>query len=221
MGQINTADRRTFKLSKLREPEYNPNRMTEAEIERLEASMEKFGVVEPPVVNTRRGRTGVIVGGSHRVRILKRRGNKETDCVIVDLALADEKELNLRLNRHRGAPVAEILQEFFEPEELLVVGFNDLDLAGFGMMVDEAAEELLSAATPNELPAELAIAKLREIQDALGATSVGEAIEIASSLTRASDPPAEFPVVDENISTDHQCPKCSYKWSGSTAPVDA
>lgn len=26
--------------------------------------------------------------------------------------------------------------------------------------------------------------------------------------------PAEFPEVDENISTDHECPKCGYKFSG-------
>lgn len=27
-------------------------------------------------------------------------------------------------------------------------------------------------------------------------------------------PPADFPSFDENISTDHECPKCHYKWSG-------
>lgn len=255
MAKLKSAERRTFKLSKLREPEYNPNQMTEAEMERLEASMEKFGVVEPPVVNTRHGRTGVIVGGSHRVRVLRKSGNKEADCTVVDLELADEKELNLRLNKHRGSPVAEILKEFFEPDELLTVGFTDLDLASFDMIAEEAAEELLGAATPGELPAEVAIAKLQEIQDALGAKSVEEAVEaakapaqavedlqkiqdalgaetveeaveIASTLAPASttaadpEPPDEFPVVDENIPTDHQCPKCSYRWSGSTSPTD-
>ena len=27
-------------------------------------------------------------------------------------------------------------------------------------------------------------------------------------------PPADFAEVDEDISTDHECPKCGYKWSG-------
>ena len=26
--------------------------------------------------------------------------------------------------------------------------------------------------------------------------------------------PGEFPVVDENIETEHKCPKCGYAWSG-------
>ena len=27
-------------------------------------------------------------------------------------------------------------------------------------------------------------------------------------------PPDDFPEVDENIETEHECPKCGYKWSG-------
>ena len=28
------------------------------------------------------------------------------------------------------------------------------------------------------------------------------------------DAPEDFPAVDENIETEHQCPKCGYQWSG-------
>lgn len=35
-----------------------------------------------------------------------------------------------------------------------------------------------------------------------------------------AQPPADFPVVDETISTEHECPKCKYKWSGSSAPQE-
>jgi hypothetical protein len=34
-------------------------------------------------------------------------------------------------------------------------------------------------------------------------------------------PPEDFQAVDESIQTDHQCPKCGYRWSGSTAPQGA
>jgi len=37
----------------------------------------------------------------------------------------------------------------------------------------------------------------------------------------ASQPPAEFPAVDESLSTEHECPKCHYRWSGSSAPKEA
>jgi hypothetical protein len=29
-------------------------------------------------------------------------------------------------------------------------------------------------------------------------------------------PPDDFKEVDENIETEHECPKCGYKWSGGT-----
>ena len=34
-----------------------------------------------------------------------------------------------------------------------------------------------------------------------------------------AEPPAEFPEVDEDIQTEHQCPKCHYRWSGNSAPT--
>lgn len=40
--------------------------------------------------------------------------------------------------------------------------------------------------------------------------------EIAK-LIKEIAPPAEFPPVDETIETEHQCPKCGYKWSGNSA----
>lgn len=32
-------------------------------------------------------------------------------------------------------------------------------------------------------------------------------------------PPDEFPAVDETINTDHECPRCKFRWSGSSAPM--
>ena len=32
--------------------------------------------------------------------------------------------------------------------------------------------------------------------------------------TQQAKPPSEFKTVDENIATEHQCPKCGYQWSG-------
>ena len=32
------------------------------------------------------------------------------------------------------------------------------------------------------------------------------------------EPPADFPEFNEQIETEHQCPKCGYKWSGTSAP---
>lgn len=87
------------KISDLKPAPYNPRKSNEKQEANLKKSLEKFGVVEPIVVNKR---TGYIVGGHFRIRELKKLGYKEVDCVIVDLNEDDEKELNIRLNANTG-----------------------------------------------------------------------------------------------------------------------
>jgi ParB-like chromosome segregation protein Spo0J len=41
-------------------------------------------------------------------------------------------------------------------------------------------------------------------------------LEDLLKLTAEPQAPTEFPEVDENIPTEHQCPKCSYRWSGKS-----
>jgi hypothetical protein len=37
-------------------------------------------------------------------------------------------------------------------------------------------------------------------------------------FTTTPGPPSQFPTVGENIATEFECPKCSYKWSGAPKP---
>jgi len=55
--------------------------------------------VEPIVWNKR---TGNIVGGHQRLKVLLDMGMREVDCVVVDLDEAKEKALNLALNKIQG-----------------------------------------------------------------------------------------------------------------------
>ena len=68
----------------------------------LQASIEKFGVVDPLIVNTYPGREGIIVGGHMRYEIIKLLGITTVPCVYVYLELEREKELNVRLNKNLG-----------------------------------------------------------------------------------------------------------------------
>jgi ParB-like chromosome segregation protein Spo0J len=34
-------------------------------------------------------------------------------------------------------------------------------------------------------------------------------------------PPDDFPAYDETIATEHECPKCKFRWSGTSAPMGA
>ena len=86
---------RTMEIRSLKPAKYNPRRIDQAAIAGLERSMERFGLVEPIVVNHR---TSTVIGGHQRLKILKKRGIKSTSVVVVDLPDAEEKALNLALN---------------------------------------------------------------------------------------------------------------------------
>lgn len=73
----------------------------------------------------------------------------------------------------------------------------------------------LQAGWDNELLA-LELGELGELGFDLDLTGFGEG-KIAALTPGGIEEkiaPDEFGVVDENISTDHECPKCNYRWSG-------
>lgn len=87
-------------LSELRPAPYNARQSSKEQEKQLQASLQKFGVVEPIIFNKQ---TGYVVGGHFRLRELTKMGYKEVECVIVDLSENDEKELNIRLNANTGS----------------------------------------------------------------------------------------------------------------------
>lgn len=57
--------------------------------------------------------------------------------------------------------------------------------------------------------------ELRSLQDVgfdLGGIGFGK--DFLDDLLTEPEAPEEFPAFDENIETQHQCPKCGYEWSG-------
>jgi ParB-like chromosome segregation protein Spo0J len=46
---------------------------------------------------------------------------------------------------------------------------------------------------------------------------LAEAEGTAAADCNEPSAPEDFPEVDENVPTDHECPKCGYRWSGGTA----
>ena len=102
-------------IKDLKPAPYNPRKADEAQEQNLQASLQKFGVVEPVIWNKQ---TEHIVGGHFRVRELKKMGVKEVECVVVDLPLEQERELNIRLNANLGSWNMELLQSEFEKLEL-------------------------------------------------------------------------------------------------------
>ena len=69
-------------ISKLVPAKYNPRTITDEARARLEASIEKFGLVQPIVWNRR---SGNVVGGHQRLAVLQEKGVTEVRVVEVDL----------------------------------------------------------------------------------------------------------------------------------------
>lgn len=120
-------DIRKMDINELQAADYNPRVSLEpgmAEYEKLKASLENFGFVETPVWNERTGR---LVGGHQRVRVAKDLGYKEIEVSVVDLTEAQEKALNVALNKISGQWDEEKLQELLaelDADMLSLTGFD-------------------------------------------------------------------------------------------------
>lgn len=121
----------TWSIKKLKRASYNPRKIDPVAKEQLRTSVKKFGVVEPTVVNVNPERYGTVVGGHQRLTIYEEEGYTTVPVVEVNLSLADEKELNLRLNKNVGGWDTALLREFFGKDELKTVGFLDSELSFF------------------------------------------------------------------------------------------
>jgi ParB-like chromosome segregation protein Spo0J len=64
-------------------------------LERLKRSIEEFGLVVPLVWNER---TGHVVAGHQRLEVLRERGEKYVEAVVVSLSIEREQALNVALN---------------------------------------------------------------------------------------------------------------------------
>lgn len=91
-----------MKLEEITPAEYNPRvdlQPGDPEYERLRKSLQEFGLVDPLVFNKRTGR---LVGGHQRVKVLQDLGYTEADVSLVDLPAEKEQALNLALNKIEG-----------------------------------------------------------------------------------------------------------------------
>lgn len=86
---------RTVPLDQLHPAGYNPRTISPEAYAGLRESIERFGLVQPIVWNER---TGNVVSGHQRLKVLHDRGDAETVVVVVDLPELDERALNITQN---------------------------------------------------------------------------------------------------------------------------
>ena len=136
-----------IKTNKLKPAKYNPRQITKKQVKHLMESIEKFGIIDPLIINS----DYTIIGGHQRFVILNEASKKvdweyppKVPCVILDLSKEDDRELNIRLNKSGGEFDLDILANEFEIEELKDWGFKEIEL---GLNIDKIEEPNLDELT--------------------------------------------------------------------------
>ena len=121
-------------IKDLKPATYNPRQISTKQYNDLKASVKKFGLVDPIIINQN---GNVVVGGHQRLKICKDLKHIEIDCVVLDLTKEQERELNIRLNKSGGEFDMDILANEFDVENLVDWGFKHVEL---GLNIDKIDE---------------------------------------------------------------------------------
>lgn len=148
----------------------NPRQIGPAAMAGLEASIERFGVVQPMVWNRR---TETVVAGEQRIRVLSAKGIEDVDVVVVDMDAEGERALNVALNNPA------IAGEFTDALETILDEIEGAD----GLLYDELFLNTLRSSeheeTRHDDTPEARVEKADELQ-AVWRTARGQVWEILS-----------------------------------------
>jgi len=142
-----------MRLSDLKPAPYNPRKRLkpgDKAFEALKASIERWDLVEPLVVNIR---TGNIISGHQRYNALLELGYEQAECSIVDLDDHKEKLLNVAMNRITGLwnyDKLEVLFAEFGMEDIQFTGFTEGEIHTLFDKELEAAAEFEDSETEGD-----------------------------------------------------------------------
>ncbi len=128
-----------IQIKLLKEHPKNPRQIKKDQFERLSGLIDKFGLIDKPIVN----KDFTIIGGHQRIRVLKKKKVKFVECWVAEELLSDEQvdELMIGLNLHQGQWDWDIMGDLWDPIELLGYGFTEDQLLGSCKEDDDETEE--------------------------------------------------------------------------------
>ncbi len=150
-----TCDFRVVPVELIKPAAYNPRKDLkpgDAEWAALERSIDEFGLVEPLVWNER---TGNLVGGHQRLKVLLARGATQVQVSVVDLDDTQERALNVALNKIEGEWDDQKLARLFRDlialdAEVTLTGFTLPDVNA--LIAGLVASEFSGLSDPDEIP---------------------------------------------------------------------
>jgi ParB-like chromosome segregation protein Spo0J len=136
---------RVIPITQIKPAKYNPRKDLhpgDPEYQKIKQSIKEFGLVEPLIWNER---TGNLVGGHQRLKVLIEQGVNEVECSVVDLDDKAEKALNVAVNKIGG--------EWDIPK--LAELINDIDGDGFDVQItgfdQNEIDKLMASLSPIDL----------------------------------------------------------------------
>lgn len=118
-------------VTQLKPALYNPRKHPPEATAQLRESIQKYGLVDPIIINSASNRKYVVIGGHFRLKVAKELGYKEVPVVYVNIPdIKKEKELNIRLNKNTGEWDFEKLKSF-DLDLLTDIGFDKTELTDF------------------------------------------------------------------------------------------
>ena len=137
MRKSDKQDIRLVPIEKINPSPYNPRvdlSPADPEYQHIKHSIESFGYLDPIVWNER---TGNIVSGHQRFKILVDSGLTEVECRVVDFDEEREKACNLAMNKATGLWDMDKLNALLDEMKGL-----DWDMSSFGFDTSSPAEDL-------------------------------------------------------------------------------
>lgn len=109
-------------IEDLKEFPQNARIMTKEQSKQLKRNIDKFGLIDKPIINS----DNMIIGGHQRLSIIRSMGHKQTECWVPDRALTPEEidELNISLNLHTGEWDWNKLANEWDVDLLVMLGFD-------------------------------------------------------------------------------------------------
>lgn len=160
-----------IEVSKLNAAKYNPRKMSDSMLNKLEKSIKEFGIVEPLIVNQRDNKL-TVVGGHQRLKVCEMLGMEKVPCYIVHLDKTKEKALNIALNKITGEfdeiKLLGVLEDMkLELPDIEITGFELPEIEKIENDVLEESEQSLLPYKKTHILISFPPEKMVEIQDVL------------------------------------------------------
>lgn len=129
-------------LSKLKPAKYNPRIIEDSAFTGLKNSITEFGNLQPIVWNKK---TGHVVSGHQRLKVLMEQGETTTECIIIDVDEVKERAINVTMNnphisgKFERDGLADLMSSIQDHIDLDALNLNDLSME-FDLDLDPSVE---------------------------------------------------------------------------------